>query len=77
MSRRINIMMDDDTWSLLERLPRGTRSRAVNAAVRAWSGASARRNSAARMDNLRASLPAVSTDEIVRWIREDRERRSS
>lgn len=74
MARRVNIMMDDDSWRVMRKLPRGARSRAVNAAIREWSGASRRRDAAARMDALRARLPAVPTDRIVRWIREERER---
>ena len=31
MARRVNIMMDEDSWQVLQRLPRGSRSRAVNA----------------------------------------------
>ena len=77
VSRRINIMMDDDAWRVIQQLPRGTRSRAVNTAIREWSGASARRNAAARMDALRARLPPISTDDVVRWVREQRERRTS
>ncbi len=68
-------MMDEDSWRVLQRLPRGTRSRAVNAAIREWSGASGKRDASARMDALRARLPAVETDQIVRWIREEREQR--
>lgn len=77
MSRRVNIMMDDDAWRVIERLPRGARSRAVNTAIREWSGASARRDAAARMDSLRTGLPPVATEDVVRWVREERERRSS
>ncbi len=75
MARRVNIMMDDDSWRIIGRLPRGTRSRAVNAAIREWAGVSMRREASARMDALRARLPAVETCQIVRWIREERERR--
>lgn len=78
MPRRVNIiMMDDDAWRVIERVPRGARSRTVNAAILDWSRASARRAAAARMDGLRARLPAVGTDEVVGWVREGRERRSS
>lgn len=77
MPRRVNIMIDDDAWRVSERLPRGARSRAVNAAIRDWSRATTRREAAARMNALRARLPAVGTDEVVRWIREGRERRPS
>lgn len=75
MARRVNIMMDDEAWRVIQKLPRGSRSRAVNAAIREWSGTSRRRDASARMDALRARMPAVETDRIVRWIREDRERR--
>ena len=75
MGRRVNIMMDDDAWRVIERLPRGARSRAVNAAIREWAGAAARRDASARMDALRARLAPVETDQIVRWIREERDRR--
>ncbi|MDE2981378.1 MAG: hypothetical protein OXU74_09295 [Gemmatimonadota bacterium] len=75
MARRVNIMMDDDSWRIIGRLPRGTRSRAVNAAIREWAGVAMRREASARMDALRARLPAVETCRIVRWIREERERR--
>ncbi len=77
MSRRVNIMMDDDAWRVIEQLPRGARSRAVNTAIREWSAASARRDAAARMDSLRAGLSPVATEDVVRWIREERERRPS
>ena len=75
MSRRVNIMMDDDVWRVIEMLPRGTRSRAINAAILDWSNASARRAATARMDDLRARLPAVVEDEVVQWVRQERERR--
>ena len=31
MSRRINVMIDEDTWRFLGRVPAGARSRAINA----------------------------------------------
>lgn len=34
-----------------------------------------KRDASTRMDALRARLPAVKTDRIVRWIREQREQR--
>ncbi|MCY3601204.1 MAG: hypothetical protein OXN85_14650 [Gemmatimonadetes bacterium] len=36
-----------------------------------------KRDAAARMDALRAQLPPVETDQIVRWIREEREQRKA
>ncbi len=73
MSRRINVIIDDDTWSLVEKIPLGERSRTVNQALRIWAERRRRRDSVAEMDTLRTQLPKVSTDEVVRWIREDRE----
>lgn len=74
MSYRVNVMVDDAAWQVLEKLPRGERSRAVNAAVLEWARTRKRRDAASRMDALRSELPAISTDEVVRWVREDRER---
>ena len=75
MARRVNFMLDDDSWRVIKKLPRGTRSRAVNAAILEWAGTSRRQDATARMDALRARLPTVRTDRIVRWIREGREQR--
>ena len=75
MARRVNIMMDEESWRVIRRLPRGSRSRAVNAAIHEWAAAARRQDASARMDALRERLPAVGTDRIVRWIREGRERR--
>ena len=74
MSRRVNVMLDDAAWTVLENLPRGERSRAVNSAILEWACNRKRRDAAARMDTMRCELPAISTDELVRWVRQDRER---
>ena len=71
MSRWVNIMMNDDAWRVVEKLPRGARSRAVSAAILNWSHAAARREASSRMAALRAQLPVGGTDEIVRSIREE------
>lgn len=73
MSRRINVIIDDDTWRLLEKIPSGARSRTVDQALRIWAERRRRRDAVADMDALRTQLPKVSTAEVVRWIREDRE----
>ena len=77
MGRRVNIMMDEDSWRVIRRLPRGSRSRAVNAAIREWASAARRRDASVRMDALRERLPVTGTDQIVRWIREGRKSRLS
>lgn len=73
MSRRINVMIDDDTWGFLGRVPAGERSRAINEALRAWVVRRRRSDAVREMDALRAQLPKVSTDEVVKWIRKDRD----
>jgi hypothetical protein len=73
MSKRINIMIDDDTWGVLGRIPAGERSRAINEALRGWAARRRRRDAVHEMDTLRTQLPKVSSDEVARWVREDRE----
>jgi hypothetical protein len=73
MGKRINIMIDEDTWEILGRIPAGARSRAVNEALRAWVVRRRRSDAAHELDALRARLPAASAAEVARWIREDRE----
>ena len=72
VSRRINIMIDDDIWAVLGRVPAGKRSQAVNEALRSWALRRRRGDAAREMDALRPQLPKVSTEEVVRWICEDR-----
>lgn len=73
MSKRINVMIDEDTWGVLGKIPAGERSRAVNQALRAWVTRRRRGDAVREMDALRAQLPKVSSDEVARWVREDRE----
>ena len=76
MAHRINIVVQDDVCGLLQRIPQGDRSRTINLALREWADKRRRLAAMAEMDRLRedSAMPAVSTDEIVRWIREDRGR---
>ena len=67
-------MIDADTWGFLGRVPVGERSRAVNEALRAWAIGRRRIDAVREMEAVRAQLPKISTDELTRWIREDRER---
>jgi len=73
MSKRINVMIDEDTWGFLERVPAGERSRAINEALRAWVTRRRRNDAVCEMEALRTRLPKISTDEVTRWIREDRQ----
>ena len=73
MSKRINVMIDEDTWGFLGRVPAGERSRAINEALRAWVTRRRRSDAVREMTALRAQLPKIKTEEVTRWIREDRE----
>jgi len=77
MSHRVNIVVQDEAWDVLAKLPRGERSRAVSVAILEWVRLRKRLDAAAKMDELRATMQPVSTDEVVRWLRQDRERRPS
>ncbi len=74
MARRVNIMLDDAVWEVLKRVPRGERSRVVNAAIAEWLRGRKRMEAARRMDALRKEMPTVATEDLVAWIRADRER---
>ena len=74
MSRRINMMIDDDTWELLSQIPSGERSRTLNDALREWLKQRQRQDARTEFDSLRRALPSVSTEDVVRWVREDRGR---
>mgnify|MGYP005715803667 FL=1 len=75
MNHRINVIIDDDTWSVLQEIPHGERSRAINVAIREWVLRRQRIDASAEMDRLRNEPGAapVSTEEITRWIREERD----
>ena len=75
MTHRINIVVQDDIWGLLQRVPQGERSRTIDLALREWAQKRRRLDAAAEMDRLRKdAVPTpIATEEIVRWIREDRD----
>ena len=74
MSHRVNIVVQDDIWALLKRIPPGDRSRTINAALREWAQRRGRLDAVAELDRLqRDATKGVTTAEIVRWIREDRD----
>ena len=74
MSKRINVMIDDDTWSILSRVPVGDRSRTINDALRAWAVRRLRADAVRDMDQLAKQLPRASTAEVAQWIRKERDR---
>jgi len=72
VNRRINVMIDDDTWGFLGRIPAGDRSRTINQALRAWVARRRRADAVLEMEKLAERLPKVSTAEVASWVREDR-----
>jgi len=74
MAHRINVLIDEVVWPELEGVPRGERSRVVNRALSEWFQTRRREAAAQRMDGLRERMAPVTTDEIVTWVRQDRER---
>ena len=76
MSHRINIIVNDDIWEFLKEVPQGERSRTINQALREWARRRRRLDAVAEMDQLLndAGAGPITSDEIVRWIREERER---
>ena len=75
MSQCINIFVHDDVWQLLRQVPEDEGSRAVNQALREWARGRCRLDAEVEMDHLRndAEIKPTTSDEIVRWIRENRE----
>ncbi|MBM4199852.1 MAG: hypothetical protein FJ189_01020 [Gammaproteobacteria bacterium] len=71
MSRRVNVMLDDEVWQQLREVPQGERSRLINEAVQ---DALLRRRRAVAWGRLRERAagkgrPTGTTEE---WVREDR-----
>lgn len=74
MVYRVNVVLDEGAWLALQELPRGERSKLISQAVKAIAESRRRLQAAHKMDQLRAKLPPVSTDDLVSWIRADRKR---
>lgn len=75
MPTKVNIVLDDDVKADLDRLVEsGMRSRVINAALRREILALQRQRASGRLDALRKTAPAVSTAELVKLVRRDRDR---
>jgi len=73
MPHRVNVVLRDEIWSELERLPKGSRSQAVNDALAEWLERARRRAAGQRIDEIRAAAPSLDID-IVELVRQDRDR---
>ena len=73
MIHHIKVLVDDNVRHFLKKVPRDEWSRTISLALHEW--AHKRLDAAAEMDRLRNDSAAqpVTTAEIVRWIREDRD----
>jgi len=72
---KVNIVLDDDVKADLDRLVEsGRRSRVINTALRREILALQRQRASRRLETLRKTTTAVSTAELVRLVRRDRDR---
>ena len=67
MRRRISIVIDEDVWRVLGRLPAGTRSRAINEALLAWVETRRRETFAALQSVDEGAL--VEHGDVEAWLR--------
>ena len=75
MPTKVNIVLDDDVKTDLDRLVKsGMRSRVVNRALRREILDIRRQRASAHLDGLRRSTRAISTADLVARIRRDRGR---
>ena len=72
---KVNIVLDDDVKADLDRLVEsGRRSRVVNDALRLEIQLMRRRAAGARLDDLRRGTRRMSTTDLVKLVRQDRNR---
>ncbi len=75
MAHRLNIMLDNEVWKSLQRLPKGARSRYISEAVAERLRREQRQKAADEMDALRSQLPALDDDiDVAEMLRKDRAR---
>ena len=75
MPTKVNIVLDDDVKADLDRLVEsGRRSRVINEALRRELRLMQRQAASARLDDLRRGTRRVSTDDLVKLVRRDRNR---
>ncbi len=75
MPTKVNVVLDDDVKADLDRLVKsGMRSRVINTALRREMLILRRQRASRRLDELRKTTKAVSTPELVKRIRQDRDR---
>jgi Arc/MetJ-type ribon-helix-helix transcriptional regulator len=75
MSKRVNLVLDDTVKDTLDALiPSGQRSEFVNATLKTQLTLLKRQRAAATLEALRRQGPPIPTQDVVRSLRQDRER---
>lgn len=72
MAHRINVMLDDEVWAQLQKVPKGERSKMINEAVSETLQKRKREEAFAHIEQLRKTMKAVPGS-AEQWIREDRD----
>ena len=74
MSHRVNILLQDDTWEMFQFIPKGKRSKVVNALLRDWSLRQKRKGAFKEIEAITKTMKLLpgSAEE---WIRRDRDHR--
>lgn len=72
MSHRINVMLDDEVWESLSRLPKGERSRVINQTLQETLLRQRRKEAFARIEELRKQMDPLGMS-AEEWVRRDRD----
>jgi predicted CopG family antitoxin len=75
VSHRVNIMVDDQVWQSLQKMPKGERSQFINLAIKERLSEMKRRIAAKKMDERRVQLkPIDESVDVLELLRQDRMR---
>lgn len=75
LMHRVNILLDEKAWKVLQSIPKGERSKAVATALEAMALKTARITAAKKMDAIGKTLSPISTEAIISQLRKDRSRK--
>ncbi|MGD8571726.1 MAG: hypothetical protein PVG89_12800 [Gammaproteobacteria bacterium] len=77
MSRRINIMVEDNVWENLREIPKGERSRFINDAIREQFLKLQREKAVAAVDEIRNALQLKDVElDVIEALQQERQRDS-
>lgn len=74
MSHRVNILLQDENWETFQSIPKGKRSKVMNALLRDWSLRRQRKTAFREIETITKTMKFIpgSAEE---WIRRDRDQR--